>query len=66
MLRVALTGGIGTGKSVVLAHVARQGIPTIDADALSHDALAQGTAAWDAVRARFGDTVLDAAGHRVQ
>jgi dephospho-CoA kinase len=62
MLRVALTGGIGTGKSVVLARVADHGIPVADADRLSHEAIEPGTSACDAVRARFGDGVMDADG----
>ena len=38
VIRVALTGGIATGKSHVLAAFARRGVPTIDADRLAHDA----------------------------
>ncbi len=39
MLRVALTGGIATGKSYVLARLKDRGIPTIDADEIVHEAL---------------------------
>ena len=57
-LRVALTGGIATGKSHCLARFAARGIPTIDADRLARDALAAGTTGLDAVVRRFGPGVL--------
>ena len=43
MLKVALTGGIATGKSYVLARLQDRGIPTIDADEVVHEALGPGT-----------------------
>jgi dephospho-CoA kinase len=58
MLRVALTGGIGTGKSVVLARFAELGTPVVDADTLAHDVIAPGTPGAAAVRLRFGDGVI--------
>jgi dephospho-CoA kinase len=62
MLRVGLTGGIGTGKSYVLDHLRARGIACLDADAIAHGVLAAGTEATDAVAARFGDDVLAADG----
>jgi dephospho-CoA kinase len=62
MLRVALTGGIATGKSHVLRHLAARGVPTIDADVLSREVVSPGTAALQAIAARFGSGVLDAGG----
>ena len=59
MLRVALTGGIGTGKSVVLARFAELGAAVVDADTLAHEALRAGSPACAAVRQRFGDEVLE-------
>ena len=53
MLRIALTGGIGTGKSEVLASLAAAGIPVIEADKLAHQAL-ETEAVATAIRARFG------------
>jgi len=61
-VRIALTGGIGTGKSTVRAAFAARGVPTIDADTLARNALAPGTPGLAAVVARFGRGVLDAAG----
>jgi dephospho-CoA kinase len=40
VLRVALTGGIATGKSYVRARVASRGVPTLDADEVVHALLA--------------------------
>ncbi|MDA1183711.1 MAG: dephospho-CoA kinase [Acidobacteria bacterium] len=56
--RVALTGGIATGKSYVRARFEALGVPTIDADALARDAVAPGTAGLASVVARFGRHVL--------
>jgi len=57
--RVALTGGIATGKSVVRAQFERLGVPTIDADTLAREAVAPGTAGLAAVVRRFGAAMLD-------
>jgi dephospho-CoA kinase len=58
VLRVALTGGIATGKSYCLTRFAELGVPTIDADVLAHRAVAPGTPGFDAVVARFGSSVV--------
>ena len=60
--RVALTGGIATGKSYVLARLAAAGIPTLDADTLAREAVAPGTDGLAAVVGRFGPEVLDGTG----
>lgn len=62
MLKVAVTGGIGTGKSVVLAELAACGAPVIDADVLVHEALRAGSPAAAAVCSRFGRDVLGTGG----
>lgn len=62
MLKVAVTGGIGTGKSVVLAQLAACGAPVVDADVLVHEALRGGTPAAAEIRARFGEAVVAAGG----
>jgi dephospho-CoA kinase len=56
--RVALTGGIATGKSHVRARFEALGVPTIDADTLARQAVARGTPGLDAVVRRFGTSVL--------
>lgn len=58
MLRVALTGGIATGKSYVLGRFKDRGIPTIDADDVVHEALGQGTSTGSAIAAQFGRVFL--------
>ncbi len=59
MKRVALTGGIATGKSVVRGELERLGVPTIEADIVARDAVAPGTPALAAIVSRFGNGVLD-------
>jgi dephospho-CoA kinase len=61
-MRVALTGGIATGKSHVLTRFESLGVPTIDADLLARDAVAPGTAGLAAVVRRFGNDVCEADG----
>jgi dephospho-CoA kinase len=58
MLRVALTGGIATGKSYCLRRFAALGAATIDADVLARDAVAPGSPGLRAVTDRFGTQVL--------
>jgi dephospho-CoA kinase len=58
MLRVALTGGIATGKSFCAARFAELGVPVIDADVLAREAVAPGSAGLRAVVARFGASML--------
>jgi dephospho-CoA kinase len=62
MRRVALTGGIATGKSYVRAQFEKLGVPTVDADLLSREAVAQGTPGLAAVVTRFGRDVLAPSG----
>lgn len=62
MLRVALTGGIATGKTYVLEQFRRRGVPCLDADSLAHGVTAGGTEATSAIAARFGADVLAADG----
>ena len=57
MLKVALTGGIATGKSYVLDRFRRCGIPVLDADTLAHGVMAPGTEATAAIAARFGAVI---------
>jgi dephospho-CoA kinase len=58
MLKVALTGGIATGKSYVLEQFRRRGVPCLDADALAHGVMVSGTEATTAIAARFGQEML--------
>lgn len=62
MLRVGLTGGIGSGKSAVSARLATLGATIIDADALAREVVAPGTEGLAEIVATFGDGVLAADG----
>jgi dephospho-CoA kinase len=62
MRRVALTGGIATGKSSVRRRFAHQGVPTIDADALAHAVIAPGTPGAARIVERFGPDVRSSDG----
>jgi dephospho-CoA kinase len=55
---VGLTGGIGSGKSLVAELLAAHGATIIDADVLAREAVAPGTPGPAAVRERFGTGVL--------
>src|SRR5262245_1614732 len=58
MLKVALTGGIATGKSYVLDQFRRRRVPCLDADVLAHGVTAAGTEATAAIASRFGPEIL--------
>lgn len=62
MLKIALTGGIATGKSHVLDQFRRRGVPCLDADELAHGVTSAGTEATQAIAARFGAGILAADG----
>ena len=62
MLKIALTGGIATGKSYVLDQFRRRGVPCLDADVLAHGVESAGTEATQAIAARFGAGVLTSDG----
>lgn len=62
MIKVALTGGIATGKSHVLEQFRKRGVPCLDADALAHGVESAGTEATQAIAARFGPDVIGADG----
>ncbi len=59
MYIVGLTGGIASGKSTVAAHWASLGGYEIDADQLSRQVVAPGTAGAAAIRAKFGDDIFE-------
>jgi dephospho-CoA kinase len=59
MLRVGLTGGIGSGKSTVAQRFSSLGAVVIDADVLAREVVAPGSPGLEAIVERFGDEVLD-------
>jgi len=62
MLRVGLTGGIGSGKSSVSALLAEHGAVVIDSDILAREVVAPGTAGLAEIVDAFGPDVVTAAG----
>ena len=58
MLRVGLTGGIASGKSVVADELGARGAVIIDADVLAREVVEPGTPGLAAIVERFGDDVL--------
>ena len=56
---IGLTGNIATGKSVVRRMLEHLGAYTIDADALSHRAIAKGAPGYQPVVENFGKWILD-------
>ncbi len=61
-MRVALTGGVASGKSTVAAMLRDLGVVVVDADALAREVVAPGTPGLASVAAEFGPAVLDADG----
>lgn len=62
MLKIGLTGGIASGKSMVASRLRERGAVIVDADALAREVVEPGTEGLDRVVAEFGVDVLDAAG----
>jgi dephospho-CoA kinase len=60
--RVALTGGIGSGKSTVAERFADLGVALSDADAIAHQLTAADGEALPAIAAAFGAEMIDASG----
>ena len=58
-LAVAITGGIGAGKSEALAAFARHGAEVVSSDDIVHRLLAEDDAVRDAIRERLGERAVD-------
>lgn len=58
MLLVALTGGIGSGKSLAGDFFEELGAIVVDSDQLARDVVERGTEGFDEILVRFGDQVL--------
>ena len=58
MLVVALTGGIGAGKSTVAQNFAELGALVVDADQLARIAIERGSDGFAEVLLRFGDDII--------
>jgi len=60
--RIALTGGIATGKSYVRERLEKLGVPTIDSDTLAREVIAPGTGGFAEVVREFGSAVVAPSG----
>lgn len=61
--RVALTGGIASGKSTVADMFAELGVAVIDTDIIAREVVQSGRPALGEIRKRFGDEVIDSTGN---
>jgi dephospho-CoA kinase len=59
MLIVALTGGIGSGKSIIADALREQGCYVHSADKAAHELLEPGRPAWEKAVAHFGENILN-------
>lgn len=55
---IAVTGGIGSGKSTVSNEFKKLGAYVVDTDAISHEIMMRGYSAYDMVVAEFGNGIL--------
>jgi len=62
MVRIAVTGGIACGKSLVGKFLSGQGIPVCEADVLAHEKMSPGTRVFSRVVRVFGNGILGADG----
>ncbi|MGL6572745.1 dephospho-CoA kinase [Aeromonas hydrophila] len=62
MYVVAITGGIGSGKTTVANQFAELGIEVVDADVIAREVVEPGTPALAAIAAHFGSEVITPAG----
>ena len=58
MRTIALTGGIGAGKSLVAQYFSELGARVVDADQLARVAIERGSDGFDEVSLRFGESIL--------
>lgn len=58
MLKVGLTGGIGSGKTTVSDLFFEMGIPVIDADTISHQLTEPSSPALEKITEHFGESIL--------
>ena len=55
---IGLTGGTGSGKSIVSAFLKQNGAYVIDADEIAHGIIAKGKPAYEELTSYFGGAIL--------
>ncbi len=63
---IGLTGGTGSGKSVVSKSLAQAGAVIVDADQIAHEIIEKGRPAYDEILAYYGREILDAEGNIIR
>ena len=58
MLRIVVTGGIGSGKTAVTDYLQEKGFPLIDTDRMAHEITAPGGKAIPYIREHFGEAYI--------
>ena len=58
ILKIGLTGGIGSGKSTIAKYFAKFGVPIIDADVIAREVTAAGTVAAKKISKYFGSEFI--------
>ena len=59
MLRVGLTGGIGSGKSTIASLFTMRGVPVIDTDEIARGLTEPGQESFDEIVRAFDGSILD-------
>lgn len=55
---VALTGGIGSGKTTVANEFAKLGVPLVDADVIARQVVEPNTTAFEVIKSHFGEKII--------
>jgi dephospho-CoA kinase len=55
---LGITGGIASGKTMVMRFLSKAGIPTVSADDLAHACIRRGKPAYRAILRHFGKAIL--------
>lgn len=63
---IGLTGGTGSGKSVISRQLAAKGAAIIDADRIGHEIIEKGRPAYTEITGYFGKGILDKDGHIIR
>lgn len=58
VLKVALTGGIATGKSVISEYLKKKGCYVCHSDLLAHELMEPGNFAWEKIVEHFGKSII--------
>lgn len=58
MIKIGLTGGVGSGKSTVAKYFSQLGAPIIDADEISHELTKPGSSLHKKIIKHFGEEIL--------